>query len=156
LADNGGLTLTHTPLEDSPAIDAGDDNSCPAKDQRGALRPFDGDGSGQATCDIGAVEYGSPTAPRAALTATPTLVEPGWPVQFQDISEGAVDSRLWEFGDGITSTLPSPSHAYTQTGSYSVTLTVYSAIGDDSVTYPDYIQVIEEVYRQLLPTVIKR
>ncbi|HEV3341571.1 MAG TPA: choice-of-anchor Q domain-containing protein [Pirellulales bacterium] len=51
LQDNGGSTLTLTPLSGSPAIDAGDDNGAPATDQRGFPRP-----SG-AHVDIGAVEY---------------------------------------------------------------------------------------------------
>jgi predicted outer membrane repeat protein len=53
LADNGGPTLTHMPLADSEAIDNG--SGCPPTDQRGVARPI-----GPA-CDIGAVEYGTPT-----------------------------------------------------------------------------------------------
>lgn len=49
LADNGGPTLTHTPQSGSPALDAGDNATCPAADQRGQLRT-------DYTCDIGAVE----------------------------------------------------------------------------------------------------
>jgi CSLREA domain-containing protein len=51
LQDNGGPTLTHTLLAGSPAIDAGENGSCPATDQRGIKRP---QGKG---CDIGAVEF---------------------------------------------------------------------------------------------------
>jgi hypothetical protein len=50
LADNGGSTLTHALLPDSPAIDGGNCTSGPATDQRGVARPQD------ETCDIGAVE----------------------------------------------------------------------------------------------------
>ena len=39
LADNGGPTLTRALLDGSPAIDAGDDASAPATDQRGVARP---------------------------------------------------------------------------------------------------------------------
>jgi predicted outer membrane repeat protein len=61
LADNGGPTQTHLPLLGSPAIDAGSNTVCAAApvnnlDQRGITRPIDGDGSGTATCDSGAVE----------------------------------------------------------------------------------------------------
>ncbi len=55
LTDNGGPTPTQTLLYQSPAIDAGG-TVCAGFDQRGESRPFDGDGSGAAQCDIGAVE----------------------------------------------------------------------------------------------------
>jgi len=57
LTDNGGWAFTQALLNGSPAIDAGDNNGCPATDQRGFSRPYDGDGDGTATCDIGAVEF---------------------------------------------------------------------------------------------------
>jgi CSLREA domain-containing protein len=66
LADNGGPTRTHLPLPGSPAIDAwkvagvGADGDCPRLDQRGAMRPLDGNGDGQLACDIGAVEVSRP------------------------------------------------------------------------------------------------
>ncbi len=46
-----GTMLVYRPLLGSPAIDAGDETSCPAEDQVGVVRP-QGD-----FCDIGAVEY---------------------------------------------------------------------------------------------------
>ena len=57
LQDNGGPTFTHALLPGSPAIDVGDNPSCPASDQRGFARPVDGDSDGTATCDIGAFEF---------------------------------------------------------------------------------------------------
>lgn len=61
LADNGGPTWTHALLPGSVAIDAGDADACAAApiaglDQRGHLRPQDGDGDGEAACDVGAYE----------------------------------------------------------------------------------------------------
>jgi cysteine-rich repeat protein len=50
LTDNGGPTVTHAPLDGSPAIDGACASSCPEIDQRGAWR-WQGK-----TCDIGAVE----------------------------------------------------------------------------------------------------
>jgi hypothetical protein len=53
LADNGGPTLTFMPQAISTAINQGTNSGCPARDQRGARRPFG------PICDIGAVEYGA-------------------------------------------------------------------------------------------------
>lgn len=63
LADNGGPTLTHAPASFTWIVDAGDP-ACLERpggdvltiDQRGALRPFDGDETGGAQCDRGAYE----------------------------------------------------------------------------------------------------
>jgi len=57
LAANGGQTLTFALLPDSPAIEAGTNNGCPATDQRGVPRP-----QGQ-TCDMGAYELEDPGQP---------------------------------------------------------------------------------------------
>ena len=69
LADNGGETLTHRLLAGSPAIDAGNDVTCEPTDQRGIMRPLDGDGIGGPACDIGAVEVVPEAGPFLAATA---------------------------------------------------------------------------------------
>jgi hypothetical protein len=58
LGNFGGPTKTHHPMTGSPAIDMANNADCPADDQRGESRPFDGDdpADGFADCDIGAVE----------------------------------------------------------------------------------------------------
>jgi predicted outer membrane repeat protein len=57
LQDNGGPTQTHGLLEGGPAIDTGGAGACPATDQRGTVRPADGNGDGTAVCDVGAYEF---------------------------------------------------------------------------------------------------
>jgi CSLREA domain-containing protein len=56
LRDNGGFSLTYALQPGSPAIDGGDDASCPTTDQRSVPRPADGNSDGMAACDIGAYE----------------------------------------------------------------------------------------------------
>ena len=61
LSDNGGATLTHLLLPNSPAIDAARNGTCAAapignRDQRNQTRPADGNADATAICDIGAVE----------------------------------------------------------------------------------------------------
>jgi CSLREA domain-containing protein len=58
-ADRGGTTPTRLPLAGSPAIDLAPAGLCSGLDQRGAVRPVDGDGDGVSGCDAGAVEAGS-------------------------------------------------------------------------------------------------
>jgi gliding motility-associated-like protein len=48
-----------------------------------------------------------------------------------------LDSFLWDFGDGTTSTLENPTHTYANPGTYNVTFTISNALGcSDNVTYP--------------------
>ena len=69
LADNGGPTETHALQHtqagnavDSPGVDAGDTDNCPNNDQRGGIRPADGNLDDTFECDIGAYELFIPTA----------------------------------------------------------------------------------------------
>lgn len=134
LADNGGPTWTHALAARSPAIDRGHPNRCLAADQRGAPRPVDGDGDGQAACDVGAFEFGSsvgdisptptsgPTATRTPtvpfMTATPTSTpQPG---------DTATPSATPTFVDGPET--PTPATPATQAP---VVGTVYLPVGLD-------------------------
>ncbi len=58
---------------------------------------------------------------------------------FQDLSSNGPTSWLWEFGDGTTSTDPSPSHVYQTDGTYTVTLNVANSYGSDSLTVSNMV-----------------
>lgn len=52
--------------------------------------------------------------------------------RFYNVSEGAITSYNWDFGDGNTSTLESPEHIYWIPGIYTVTLTVSDGTNSES------------------------
>ncbi|GAB3298501.1 hypothetical protein GCM10027511_13710 [Hymenobacter humi] len=56
------------------------------------------------------------------------------PVQFTDMSTNLPTSWLWDFGDGSTSTAQNPSHQYTASGNYNVSLSATNANGTASIT----------------------
>ena len=63
-------------------------------------------------------------------------------VHFSDQSiSSQINTWLWNFGDGRTSTLQNPTHQYYKNGMYNVTLTAGNANGEQSVTKTKYILV---------------
>jgi PKD repeat protein len=71
-----------------------------------------------------------PDAPTAAFTHTTNNLE----AAFTNTSSGQIDSLLWDFGDGTTSTEQNPSHIYAAAGTYNVTLTVTNAGGANNTS----------------------
>ena len=65
------------------------------------------------------------------VTASFTHTTDGLSVAFTDTSTGA-ESRVWSFGDGLTSTAQHPTHVYSAAGTYCVTLTITSEDGEMS------------------------
>jgi len=65
-------------------------------------------------------------------------------VSFTDNSTGAIDSYLWDFGDGNTSTESSPRHVFASDGLYSITLTVTGPGGTSTLTQAGAITVQAE------------
>ncbi|MGD2146786.1 MAG: PKD domain-containing protein [Anaerolineae bacterium] len=61
--------------------------------------------------------------------------------------------RLCRFGDGLTSTLESPTHAYCAVGTYSVTLSIAGPGGADTEAKVDYITV--EPFDVYLPLTLR-
>lgn len=67
---------------------------------------------------------------------TTTVITPNG-VAFTDTSTGGPTTWLWNFGDGETSALQNPTHVYTKTGVFNVTLTAshtYSSSTASNVT----------------------
>ncbi|MDA8018337.1 MAG: hypothetical protein MPN21_12895 [Thermoanaerobaculia bacterium] len=72
LALNGGFSPTHRLQASSPALDVVPVGAtCPPSDQRGFVRPVDGDGDDVATCDAGAFELLPSETPVAVPALSP-------------------------------------------------------------------------------------
>ena len=84
----------------------------------------------------------NPVANFTASTSTTGCQAP-FTVTFQDQTTPGASAWLWNFGDGSTSSLQNPSHTYTSTGSFNVTLTATSSVGcSNTITKPQFIQII--------------
>jgi PKD repeat protein len=67
------------------------------------------------------------SSPNAAFAFDNSCV--GETIVFANQSSGSVTSYFWRFGDGTTSTQPSPTKAYTFPGTYQVRLVAFSSAG---------------------------
>ena len=88
----------------------------------------------------------APAGPDADFTSGPSSVLEGGTVYFGDTSlPGSlpVTGRLWDFGDGNTSTAQSPAHAYANAGVYSVSLTVTTGAGSDTEVKTNVVTVVD-------------
>jgi uncharacterized repeat protein (TIGR03803 family) len=108
------------------------------------------DDSGSDGLDAGfldQVSYVATTTPGLIVTALPLTGPAPLTVQFTspsvDSGGNTVTNWNWNFGDGATSTAQSPSHIYTDFGSFAPSLTAYSTYSASplSVTGPGTITV---------------
>ena len=79
--------------------------------------------------------------PEAGFTVYQTSICPDSSAQFYNRSINNPEEWLWNFGDGDTSALKNPSHIYSVSGIYTVSLTVTNRYGTDTETKTDYITV---------------
>ena len=73
-------------------------------------------------------------AQAASFTYSPASPAPGQAIQFTDTSAGSPTSWYWDFNDGSTSSAQNPSHAFSSSGPYNVTLVMSNAYGSDSIS----------------------
>ena len=87
--------------------------------------------------------YRQPIIPAVTI---PANVCAGDSIQFINSSSGFMDSLHWDFGDGNTSAETDPSHLYTSSGQYDVTLMIYNSVcGNETI--------IENVQIRLTPVI---
>lgn len=83
----------------------------------------------------------SPTQPLPDFAVWPTSGDqPLWVPWFRDLSFAGT-SWLWDFGDGANSTEQNPTHKYTQSGNFTVSLTATNSAGSETHTETEYIVV---------------
>lgn len=86
------------------------------------------------------------SGPTADFSATPTSGLAPLTVSFADATSAGskpITSRLWQFGDGSTSSQVNPSHTYSSSGVFTVSLTVNTSVGSNTETKVNYINVSE-------------
>jgi PKD repeat protein len=84
----------------------------------------------------------APTAaPVAGFSGTPTSGVAPLTVNFSNSSTGSIVTYAWDFGDGTSSSVQNPSHAYSAAGSYTVKLTVTGAGGSNTKISNNYVTV---------------
>jgi PKD repeat protein len=62
-------------------------------------------------------------------------------IQFNDASLGKIQSWLWDFGDGSTSTEVNPTHFYDKKGWYSVSLTIRDSLKQATIVKDSMIHI---------------
>jgi len=102
-----------------------------------------------------AVTGSAAVAPTASFIANPTNGAAPLLVNFTDVSVGSITNRLWAFGDSNTSGAVNPSHTYSNTGVYSVALTVSGPAGSSVTNLPNLITVTNVVGTSPTVTIVR-
>lgn len=141
LASNGGSSQTHALAFGSPALDAANNATCAATDQRGLVRPQDGNGDSSAVCDMGAFELAAFTGPTPTPTNTATATNTVAPTATATATSTIAPTNTATIGPSPTATntavptqtatatsttaptnTPEPSTSYTFTAAADTTL----------------------------------
>lgn len=104
------------------------------------LTASNAEGTGDPSTKTNYISVSAPL-PNAQFTASPTTGTAPLTVYFTDQSTNSPTSWSWNFGDGGTSTAQHPSHIYTSSGTYTVSLTVANAAGSDSEVKVGFVTV---------------
>ncbi len=94
----------------------------------------------------------SVTSPQAIFNGSPRIGCPPLLTSFNSISQSGGLSYYWNFGDGGTSTLANPTHLYSASGNFNVTLIVTDALGcHDTIIKSNYVQTVNPAANYIPP-----
>ncbi len=103
-------------------------------------------GKGYGEWYIDTIKIRIPQKPVANFYAQDSIVCRYKGLQFNNYSssqQSTAEEYLWTFGDGNTSTNTNPTHQYTKTGTYTVTLHYKNGYCDSTLTKNQYITVVD-------------
>ncbi|MDM8527530.1 PKD domain-containing protein [Anaerolineales bacterium HSG24] len=109
----------------------------------------------QAPHMVDTVSINAKTGPVARYEVTTMADGVADSYQFTDNSIGTITAWAWNFGDGASSTDQNPTHTFTTSGLYNVTLTVSGTDGEDSITRAGLIRVASSAINTYLPIITK-
>ncbi|MBN2392314.1 MAG: FG-GAP repeat protein [Anaerolineae bacterium] len=90
------------------------------------------------------IQVSDAAPPQVDFTGTPLTGGVPLTVTFADLTLGLPNAWIWDFGDGNFSDEQDPTHVYTSTGIYTVTLTASNALDIDTRTKPGLVIVASE------------
>ena len=100
------------------------------------------DGCTASTSSTDTVKVDNPLSD--AISASPLVQCAGNNITFKD-SPSVATSWLWKFGDGGSSALQNPIHAYNQSGKFNITLIVSNNYCKDTIVDSNYITILPPV-----------
>ena len=92
------------------------------------------------------------TSSEAIFNASPRVGCPPLTTTFNSLSPVQGLNYLWDFGDGTTSTQANPSHTYTTSGNFDVSLIITDSLGcRDTLIKTNYIQTVNPAANYIPP-----
>jgi len=84
-----------------------------------------------------------PTTPPVTNFVLSDTISCNTTINFTDLSSNGPSTWLWDFGDGSTSALQNPTHAYSNSGVYTIKLTTSNQYGNDSLILTSHLNIID-------------
>ncbi len=121
----------------------GDFNGDGVPDLVAGARFDDSGGSNKGAVYLLYLNDGTRVPPKPDFAAQPSAGNYPLAVDFTDLSTGDVTSWSWDFGDGTSTDLASPSHEYLLPGKYTVSLRASGPSGSALKSAPNLITVLD-------------